>query len=656
MSLSLISSNERQGKIETVRFDRSARLDAGIRASQEYLLSLQHPEGYWIGELTVDSTLVSDLVLFMHWRGKVDFAKQAKCVKHLLDRQLSDGGWNIYVNGPSEVNASVKAYFALKLAGFSPDDSIMKKAHANILRLGGIPKMNTYAKLNLALVGQFSWKYLPAIPVEIILLPTWLYFNIYEMSSWSRAMLAPLAILNHFKPTRPLPPEKQLHELFPYGTEHNDFSLKYDSKFFTWRNFFLRWNNFLHFVDSLPYKPFRSKALKKAESWMLERIGEGSDGLAAIYPGMFNSIAALECLGYSDEHMLMQKQLKHLEELEVDDVANNDFRVQPCLSPVWDTAITSVALAESGVAPNHPALQKAANWLLSKEVRIRGDWQYKNPHPEASGWAFEFNNQYYPDVDDTFKVLLALRLIQTEDENNKQKVMERGLDWALSFQCADGGWAAFDKNVMKYWLEDVPFADHNAILDPSCSDITSRCLELLGVLGYRSNHRFVKRAIDMIKRTQQSDGSWLGRWGVNYIYGTWLVLRGLSALGENMNEDWIVRGRNWLESCQNPDGGWGETCASYDDPALKGKGPSTASQTAWALMGITACGDPNRSSLQRGVDYLLRLQNTDGSWTEEETTGTGFPKVFYLRYDMYRNNWPLLALAEYKKLRTQFSI
>ena len=352
----------------------------------------------------------------------------------------------------------------------------------------------------------------------------------------------------------------------------------------------------------------------------------------------------------------MQKQLKHLEEFEVDDIANNDFRVQPCLSPVWDTAITSVALAESGVAPNHPALQKAANWLLSKEVRIRGDWQYKNPHPEASGWAFEFNNQYYPDVDDTFKVLLALRLIQTEDENNKQKVMERGLDWALSFQCADGGWAAFDKNVMKYWLEDVPFADHNAILDPSCSDITSRCLELLGVLGYRSNHRFVKRAIDMIKRTQQSDGSWLGRWGVNYIYGTWLVLRGLSALGENMNEDWIVRGRNWLESCQNPDGGWGETCASYDDPALKGKGPSTASQTAWALMGITACGDPNRSSLQRGVDYLLRLQNTDGSWTEEETTGTGFPKVFYLRYDMYRNNWPLLALAEYKKLRTQFSI
>lgn len=534
MSLSLLPPNERRGKIEMVRFDMEGRLDTAIRASQKYLLSLQHPEGYWIGELTVDTTLISDLVLFMHWRGKVDFAKQAKCVKHLLDRQLPDGGWNIYVNGPSEVNASVKAYFALKLAGFSPDEPMMKKAHANILRLGGIPKMNTYAKLNLALVGQFSWKDLPTIPVEIVLLPTWLYFNIYEMSSWSRAMLAPLAIINHFKPTRPLPPEKQLHELFPYGTEHNDFSLKYDSKFFTWRNFFLRWNDFLHFVDGLPYKPFRSKALKKAEAWMLERTSEGSDGLAAIYPGMFNSIVALECLGYSDEHPVMQKQLKHLEELEVDDIINNDFRVQPCLSPVWDTAITSVALAESGVASNHPALQKAADWLLSKEVRIRGDWQYKNPHPVASGWAFEFNNQYYPDVDDTFKVLLALRLIQTEDENHKQQVMERALGWALSFQCSDGGWAAFDKDVMKYWLEDVPFADHNAILDPSCSDITSRCLELLGVLGYRSHHRFVRRAIEMIKRTQQSDGSWLGRWGVNYIYGTWLVLRGLSALGENM--------------------------------------------------------------------------------------------------------------------------
>jgi squalene-hopene/tetraprenyl-beta-curcumene cyclase len=655
MALSLTSlPGKGTGKIETVNFDLESRLNAAIHASQNYLLSLQHPEGYWIGELTVDTTLISDLVLFMHWRGKVDFTKQAKCVKHLLDRQLPDGGWNIYVNGPSEVNASVKAYFALKLAGLSTEDPIMKKAHANILRLGGIPKMNTYAKLNLALVGQFSWKYLPAIPVEIMLLPKWLYFNIYEMSSWSRAMLCPLAIINHFKPTRPLPPEKQLHELFPYGTEHNDFSLKYNPQFFTWRNFFLRWNDFLNFVDGLPYKPFRSGALKKAEQWLVERISEGSDGLGAIYPAIFNSIVALECLGYSDDHPLMQKQLKHFEELEVDDVVNNDFRMQPCLSPVWDTAITGVALAESDVPADHPALQKAADWLLNKEVHLRGDWQYKNPHPVASGWAFEFNNQYYPDVDDTLKVLLALRLIQTNDEENKQKVMERALDWVLSFQCQDGGWAAFDKDVTKHWLEDVPFADHNAILDPTCSDITARCLELLGKLGYRNDRRFIQRALSMLRKTQESDGSWFGRWGVNYIYGTWQVLRGLSALGENMNKAWIVRGRDWLESCQNPDGGWGETCASYDDPALKGKGPSTASQTAWALMGLIACGDPYRSSIKKGIDYLLRTQNPDGSWTEDETTGTGFPKVFYLRYDMYRNNWSLLALAEYRKLRAQF--
>ncbi len=648
------ATRERVGHLRVVRWDVDTRLGEGIRLAQENLLRLQHPDGYWIGELTVDTTLVSDVVLFMHWRGEVDFAKQSKCVKHLLDRQLPDGGWNIYVGGPSEINASVKAYFALKLAGLSPEDPVMRRAHANILRLGGIPKMNTYAKLYLALLGQFSWKYLPIIPPEMILLPNWMYFNICEMSSWSRAMLIPLAIINHFRPTKRLPPEKQLHELFPYGTEHSDFTLPKDSQLLTWRNFFLYWDGVLKLLDRLPYKPFRTLALRRCEAWLVERIGGGSDGLAAIFPGMLNTFIALKALGYSDEHPLVEKTLRDFAGLEVDDVANNDFRIQPCLSPIWDTAITSVALAESGLPADHPALRKAADWLLSKEVRIRGDWAVKNPHPEASGWAFEFNNEYYPDVDDTLKVLLALRLTHTENEDQKKEVMDRALGWVLSFQCKDGGWAAFDKDVTKRWLEDVPFADHNAILDPTCSDITARCLELLGKLGYGAQHPAVRRALKMVRATQEPDGSWWGRWGVNYIYGTWQVLRGLSALRLDMNQDWIVRARDWLESCQNPDGGWGETCASYDDPHLKGKGPSTASQTAWALMGLVACGDPFRPSIQRGVDHLLTTQNRDGSWTEEEVTGTGFPKVFYLRYDMYRNNWPLLALAEYRRLRARF--
>ncbi len=646
---------DQQSTIKMVAFDLVTRVAEAIRLSQDHLMAQQHPDGYWIGELTVDSTLICDLVLFMHWRGEVDFSMQSRCVKHLLDRQLPDGGWNIYVGGPSEVNASVKAYFALKLAGFTPDEPMMKKAYRNIIRLGGIPRMNTYAKLYLALLGQFSWKHLPIIPVEIILLPNWLYFNIYEMSSWSRAMLIPLAIINHFKPTRLPPPEKHLHELFPYGTEHSDFSLKPDPRLFSWRNFFLGWDTVLKLVDKLPAKPFRTIALQRAEKWMLERIGKGSDGLGAIFPGMLNSYIALKSFGYNDDDPIVQKQLHEFFRLVVDDKEKDDLRMQPCLSPIWDTAITAVALAESGIPADHPKLRKACDWILSKEVRIKGDWHIKNPHPEASGWAFEFNNDYYPDVDDTAKVLLALRLIKAEDDDAKKKVVERATKWLISFQCKDGGWAAFDKDVTKHWLEDVPFADHNAILDPTCSDITAKVLEALGKLGYPRSHKVIQRGITMLKRTQDADGPWFGRWGVNYIYGTFQAFRGLAAFSYDMNEDWVVRGRDWLESCQNPDGGWGETCASYDDPALKGKGPSTASQTAWAIMGLLAStNDPHRPTIRRGIEYLVSTQNPDGSWTEDLVTGTGFPKVFYLRYDMYRNNWPLLALAEYRKLRARF--
>jgi squalene-hopene/tetraprenyl-beta-curcumene cyclase len=303
------------------------------------------------------------------------------------------------------------------------------------------------------------------------------------------------------------------------------------------------------------------------------------------------------------------------------------------------------------VPANHPQIQKAGEWILSKEVKdFRGDWKHKNPTPITSGWAFEFNNKYYPDVDDTFKVLLALGAIEMPDEAVKKQTMQRALEWAVSFQCKNGGFAAFDKDVTKKWLQDVPFADHNAILDPPCSDITSRALEVFGRMGLSAKEPFVKRAIRFVRETQLEDGSWEGRWGVNYIYGTWLVLRGLKAIGVDMCEDWILRGRNWLESCQNADGGWGETCATYDNPQLKGQGESTPSQTAWALMGIIAASDHLRPSILRGVEYLARTQNPDGSWTEDHITGTGFPKVFYLKYDMYRNNWPLLALADFQAL------
>jgi squalene-hopene/tetraprenyl-beta-curcumene cyclase len=627
------------------------RAQETIRKAQQHLLSLQKPEGYWVGELLVDCTLVADVVAFMHWTGEVDFDKQSRCVKNLLDRQQTDGGWNTYYKGPSELNATLKSYFALKLAGFPMDDARMLKAHATIVRLGGIPKSNTYTKLFLALFGQYPWKYLPIIPPEIVLLPNWLYFNIYEMSSWSRGMVVPLSIINHFKPVRHLPPEKQLHELFPYGTEHSNLGMPFDKKFFTWKNFFLRWDRTLKFLDTLPWKPFRSRALKKAEAWILERVADGTDGLGAIFPSMMYTIMVLKTLGYSEAHPVLRKAVTDFMGLEVHDPVTDEFRMQPCLSPIWDSAITAFALAESGIPVDHPQLQKTGEWIISKEIKdFRGDWRHKNPTPVTSGWAFEFNNKYYPDVDDTFKVLMALSVIKMPDEAAKKEVIDRAFEWAISFQCKNGGFAAFDKDVTKKWLQDVPFADHNAILDPPCSDITSRALEVFGRLGISVKEPFVKRAIRFVRETQLADGSWEGRWGVNYIYGTWLVLRGLRAIGEDMYQDWVLRGLNWLESCQNADGGWGETPATYDNPKLKGQGESTPSQTAWALMGILAASDHLRPSIQRGVEYLHQTQNPDGSWMEDHITGTGFPKVFYLKYDMYRNNWPLLALADFQRL------
>ncbi|MGI9089348.1 MAG: squalene--hopene cyclase [Chthoniobacterales bacterium] len=627
-----------------------APLADAIARAQENLFRQQHPDGHWCGELLVDSTLCSDYILFMHWQGEVDDVLQQRCVRHILKRQLPDGGWNIYYGGPSEVNASVKAYFALKLAGYSADLRFMQEARANILRLGGIPRMNTFSKLYLALLGQFPWQYLPSIPVEMILLPKWSPFNIYKMSSWSRAMLIPLAIINHFKPTRELPGMKHLHELYPLGTEHKDFTLPRDPRFFAWRNFFLRGDHALKLISKLGWRPMRKRALETAEQWMLERMGEGSDGLATVFPAMLNALIALRALGYSTHHPAYVKALADFRGLFVDDP--EDFRIQPCLSPVWDTAINLIALAESGVSPEHPGLRKAAAWLVDKEVRVRGDWTVNNPHPEASGWAFEYNNVYYPDTDDTAMVLMGLRLIRPKNSQAFGELFNRALDWQLSFQCKDGGWAAFDKEVTRHWLEDMPFADHNAILDPTCSDLTARTLELFGYLDCNPKQPWVRRAVRYLIDTQDDDGSWYGRWGVNYIYGTWQVLRGLRAINEDMTQTWILRGRDWLESCQNEDGGWGETCASYENPALKGKGESTASQTGWALMGICACGDLDRPSVQRGLQYLLSTQRADGAWDEPQITGTGFPRVFYLKYDMYRQNFPLLALATYANYRT----
>lgn len=628
-----------------------SELEAALRRSQDYLLGIQNPEGYWLGELMVDSTLVSDMLAYHHWNGKVDREWQRKAVNHLFSMQLADGGWNIYYGGPAEVNATIKAYLALKLAGVPVTDPRMLRARGVAMNLGGVPRMNTFSKLYLALLGLFPWEYVPTIPCEVLLIGKWFHVNFWDMSNWSRAMLVPLAIINHFKPTRRPKGYVTLDELYPQGFHERDLALPPDPDRLSWRNFFLwldRLHKFAEWFAQNGIHPFRKLALKKAEHWMLERF-EGSDGLAAIYPAMLNSLIALKALGYADNDPQVMRAERELKKLEHE--TENSVRIEPCLSPVWDTAIVTMCLRESGVPADHPQIKRAAEWLMTKEIRFRGDWQYKNPvNVEPSGWVFEFENKWNPDVDDTAMVLLALRKIPTDNPEKRDECFQRGLNWMLTFQCRDGGWAAFDKDCTNNILEKVPFADHNAMLDPECADITARILELLGYEGWQADHPQVQKALDYIRAQQEEDGSWYGRWGVNYIYGTWQVLRGLRALNLDMNQPWLLQARNWLESVQHTDGGWGERCNTYDDPVFKGQGPSTASQTAWAVMGLCAFDNPHLPSLQRGIEYLIQTQNPDGSWTEDEITGTGFPKVFYLKYDMYRNAWPLLALATYRQL------
>lgn len=629
-------------------------LETAIGRSQQYLLGEQKPEGYWVGELIVDATLVADTVAYHHWNGKVDPQWQRKAVNHIFSMQLPDGGWNIYYGGPAEVNATIKSYLALKLAGVPVTDPRMLRAREVAVNLGGVPRMNTFSKLYLALLGLFPWEYVPTIPCEVILIGKWFYVNFNEMSSWSRSMFVPLAIINHFKPTRKLKTGINLNELYPQGIHERDLALAPDPERITWRNFFLwldRVHKFAEWFAQHGVHPFRKRALRKAAQWMLERF-EGANGLGAIFPAMLNSLIALKALGYPDDHPHVVRAARELKKLEHE--TEQSVRIEPCLSPVWDTAIVNICLLESGVPADHPALKRATEWLMAKEIRFRGDWIYKNPAKvEPSGWVFEFENKWNPDVDDTAMVLLALRKVATDDRQKRDECFQRGLTWMLTFQCKDGGWAAFDKDCTKGVLEKVPFADHNAMLDPECADITARILELLGYEGWSVEHPQVQKALRFIRERQEEDGSWYGRWGVNYIYGTWQVLRGLRALDFDMKQPWLAKAQAWLEGVQHEDGGWGERCNTYDDPVFKGQGPSTASQTAWAVMGLCAFGDPGRPSLQRGIEYLVRTQNPDGSWTEHETTGTGFPKVYYLKYDMYRNAWPLLALATYRNLCAQ---
>jgi squalene-hopene/tetraprenyl-beta-curcumene cyclase len=633
----------RFGKID----DLAGRATAAIDGARKWLFGQQHEDGYWCGELEADTTLESDYILMHTLLGTGTQERFQKCANYILRHQNEDGGWPIFNGGPSNISASVKAYFGLKLVGYKPEHPALQRARKKILELGGVTKVNTFTKIYLCFLGQYDYDAVPAIPPEIVLFPNWFWFNIYEISSWSRAILVPLSIVYAKKPFKKIPDEMNIDELFVDGRDKSRMRLEWSNKLISWRNFFLVLDRSVHWFETVHIRPLRWLALRKAEKWMLERF-EMSDGLGAIYPAMLNAIIALRCLGYSLDDPQMIRAVDEFEKLGIEE--KDTFRMQPCKSPVWDTAYALFALGEAGVPPDDPRMVKAADWILQKQVRKPGDWTVNNKKGKPAGWYFEFNNEFYPDVDDTAMVALGLSKVEHPNGRYQIESVERAIDWILSMQCKNGGWASFDKDNDRMVFQYIPFADHNAMLDPPTVDITGRLLEMFATYGYDKNHRAVKRALKFVRDEQEPDGSWFGRWGVNYVYGTACVLRGLEAIGIDHHEPEVQQAAEWLRMVQNPDGGWGETCGSYDDPNTKGIGPSTPSQTAWAVMGLLAANDTRSESVAKGVAYILKTQKKDGSWDEPWYTGTGFPRVFYLMYHLYRQYFPLLALTTYKKV------
>jgi squalene-hopene/tetraprenyl-beta-curcumene cyclase len=584
-------------------------------------------------------------------------------VNEIVRHQNADGGWSIYPNGPSNISLGVKAYFALKLMGWSPEHPVLERARTWILANGGVVECNTFTKIYLCFLGQYEYDAVPAVPPEIVLFPNWFYFNIYEISAWSRAILVPLSIAYAKKPFKKIPAEQGIDELFVGGRKNADLHLKWDRKHLVgWRNFFLLMDRITHWFERIHIRPLRKMALKKAEKWLLARF-EMSDGLGAIYPAMLNAIIALRCLGYSVDDPQFIRAMDEFERLGIDNPKGEPnyptptFRMQPCASPVWDTAQAVYVLGQAGLTRRDYRLRRAADWLLSKEVRQKGDWAVSVKDVTPGGWYFEFNNEFYPDVDDSGQVLLALSCVQNPRERYQYEVSRRALDWIFAMQCKNGGWASFDRDNTKMIFQYIPFADHNAMLDPPTVDITGRILEMLAAYGFTRRDPRVERAVQFVLKEQEPDGSWFGRWGVNYLYGTFLVLRGLEAMGVWSHEPAVLQATEWIRMVQNADGGWGETCGSYDDPAQRGIGPSTPSQTAWAVLGLLAGGDTRSDSVAKGIRWLISKQTTDGAWDESAEgrngeavyTGTGFPRVFYLAYHLYKDYFPLLALTTYRR-------
>ena len=635
------------------------------------LKSLQNPDGHWCGELEGDSILQSEYLL-MKWmlsqeseplRDGRPPQTLLRLVHTLRTQQRVDGGWGAYRGSPTDLSATVKAYFCLKLFGEAPDAPHMKRARALVRHLGGAERCNSFTKFFLAALGQVSWHAVPAIPPEIMLLPKWCPFHLSKLSAWSRVMVVPLSIVATRRPTRTLTPALGIGELYlDHDARHRLVARDSGSPF--WTRFFARLDRGLKWLHDKGGTPWREAALAKAFDWTRERAGAG--GVGAIFPPMVYWQVVLHAMGYDRAHPLVERAERALDALFIEEknpASGNErgLRIQPCFSPVWDTGIALAALTDCGLdAAGDRSVARGTEWLLKKECHARGDWAANIDAPVApSGWAFEYYNELYPDCDDT--AMVALALFRAGGEANRAAA-QRGVRWLLAMQNDDGGWAAFDRSEPRPILECVPFADHNAMQDPSCPDITGRVLESLARSGLTRSHPSVERAIAFIRARQESDGCFIGRWGVNYLYGTWQAVVGPMRCGVDRHEAWIQKAGQWIKSVQHADGSFGESAASYDTPASRGKGPSTASQTSWAAMVLLEVFGPDDPALRRAIEWLCQTQltapvaadplhNPDGdpagSWCELEYTGTGFPRVFYLRYHLYRLYFPTMALGRF---------
>jgi squalene-hopene/tetraprenyl-beta-curcumene cyclase len=623
----------------------STMLDRAIDAARDALIARQSAQGYWLFELEADSTIPAEYIMMMHFLDEIDAPLQTKLARYLRAHQAEHDGWPLYHGGAFNISCSVKAYYALKLAGDDPDAPHMARARAAILRHGGAARANVFTRIALALFGQLPWRGVPYIPVEIMLLPRWFPFHLDKVSYWSRTVMVPLFILCTRKPVAKNPRQVGIRELFTVApdAERHYFrdALKKGGLL---AHVFLLLDRIGWMIDPLIPARMRASATKRAEQWMLERLN-GEDGLGAIFPAMVNALEAMTILGYAHDDPRRATAKRALQKLLV--VGSSSAYCQPCVSPVWDTALALLAMQETGCAPSRSSATRALDWLKSVQVLDEpGDWRVNRPGVAGGGWAFQFANGHYPDLDDTAAVAWAMH--QAPNSEHYAESLTRALNWLVGMQSRNGGFAAFDADNTHYSLNKIPFADHGALLDPPTSDVTARVVTALTRVGRPQDNPAVQRAIAYLRREQESDGSWFGRWGTNYIYGTWSVLMALAQAGLGRDDPTVRKGVQWMLSRQNPDGGWGESNDSYARPAVIS--PSTPYQTAWALLGLLASGEAASDAVRRGIDHLLRTQEGDGLWSDPTFTAPGFPRVFYLKYHGYSGYFPLWALATFRTL------